>query len=269
MPYKTKLSGIYKIQSISHPERIYIGSAVNIFHRWSIHRLHFAQQKHSSPQFQNHYNKHGLDDLVFSIVATCDRKDLIPEKTPFGKIIWIEQCFIWAYKYKGSNRPFFNASSTAGSPLGTKHSKEYGENISKRQKGIKRPDRIIPVEEHELRSAALVGNTRGMGNKGKKRSDESKEKMRQKKLGSKMPQKTRDAILKGIKARAERLRIEKEELHKNDIPVIKVHGNKGRKRTEEAINNWRKSYHSKPIIISEETKRKRLETKRKNLALKQ
>jgi len=37
MGYKTKITGIYQIQSISHPNRVYIGSALNLFWRWSKH----------------------------------------------------------------------------------------------------------------------------------------------------------------------------------------------------------------------------------------
>ena len=33
----SKFSGVYKIQSICKPERVYIGSAVNIDKRWKEH----------------------------------------------------------------------------------------------------------------------------------------------------------------------------------------------------------------------------------------
>jgi hypothetical protein len=35
--FMEKISSIYQIQSKIKPERIYIGSAVNIKHRWGIH----------------------------------------------------------------------------------------------------------------------------------------------------------------------------------------------------------------------------------------
>jgi group I intron endonuclease len=129
--YKIVFSGIYKIQSKCKPERIYIGSAVNIYNRWSVHRCDLRKGKHSSSAFQRHVNKYGLDDLEFSIIAVCD----VNELNPIDKVVWIEQCFIWAYKHKGMNRPFFNASPTAGSQKGIKYPKEYGEAISARLRG--------------------------------------------------------------------------------------------------------------------------------------
>jgi group I intron endonuclease len=110
------LSGIYKIQSKIHPERCYIGSAVNIRHRWGNHLWHLKKNTHN-PKLQNHYNKYGKDDLVFSILVICNKEELIP----VDGIIWLEQSFIYAY------RPWFNVSSMAGSNLGLRLTKEQCE----------------------------------------------------------------------------------------------------------------------------------------------
>lgn len=47
-----KISSIYQIQSKRKPERIYIGSAVNIKHRWGIHLSDLKLNKHHSIKTQ-------------------------------------------------------------------------------------------------------------------------------------------------------------------------------------------------------------------------
>jgi group I intron endonuclease len=103
-----KISGIYKIHSKIKPERCYIGSAVNISHRWICHLSDLRKNKHHSAKLQRHYNKYGEPDLIFSILLGCEKVDLL--KT--------EQYFIDSYK------PFYNNSETAGSSLGIKRSYE-------------------------------------------------------------------------------------------------------------------------------------------------
>ncbi len=103
-----KVSGIYGIRSISHPERVYIGSAINIRRRFSEHRSKLSLNKHGSPKLQHHYNKYGLNDLIFEIIVKCEKQDLI--KT--------EQVFINLY------RPWFNICITAGNRLGMRHTEK-------------------------------------------------------------------------------------------------------------------------------------------------
>jgi predicted DNA-binding protein (MmcQ/YjbR family) len=55
--------GIYKIQSVIKPERIYIGSAKNIRIRWNIHTSNLKLNRHENKKLQNHYNKYGVNDL--------------------------------------------------------------------------------------------------------------------------------------------------------------------------------------------------------------
>lgn len=50
------ITGIYKIQSIVHPERCYVGSAINITARWKKHLSDLKYNRHNQ-KLQNHYNK--------------------------------------------------------------------------------------------------------------------------------------------------------------------------------------------------------------------
>jgi group I intron endonuclease len=132
------ISGIYQIQSKIKPDRIYIGSAVNVYSRWSSHLGTLKKNKHRNQKLQRHYNKYGESDLQFSILLGCDKEDLI--KT--------EQYFIDSYN------PFFNICKTAGSNLGHFHS-----------------------EESKLKmSLHMIGNKHALGNKvnlGRKQSPET------------------------------------------------------------------------------------------------
>lgn len=161
-----KISGIYQIQSKIKPERVYIGSAVNIQNRWFVHLCDLRKNKHGNSRLQNHYNKYGETDLVFSILTGCDKDALIKN----------EQFFI------DSINPFFNICKSAGSPLGRKHSKETREKISKLKKGIPSKRKgICHSEESKLKmSLSHLGQRKGV-----KFTEEHKAKLREACIGKK------------------------------------------------------------------------------------
>jgi group I intron endonuclease len=142
-----KYSGLYQIQSKIKPERIYIGSAVSIGNRWCCHLHGLRRNKHSNNKLQNHYNKYGESDLQFSVLLSCDKKDLI--KT--------EQFFI------DSLNPWFNICQKANSHLGIKMSEEAKRKMSLAKIGIKLSD------EHRKKISAKGKN--------RKHSDETKRKL--------------------------------------------------------------------------------------------
>jgi group I intron endonuclease len=101
-----KISGIYKIQSKIKPERIYIGSAVDMKSRWSGHKYGLKHQKHGNGRLQNHFNKYGESDLIFIIIEPC-----------FPEFLTVREQY-----YIDTLKPFFNICKVAGSQLGMKHS---------------------------------------------------------------------------------------------------------------------------------------------------
>lgn len=113
------MTGIYKITSKTKPDRVYIGSAANIYNRLATHLTMLKQNKHHSHKLQRHYNKYGKLDLEFSIIICCDKESLITN----------EQFFIDSYK------PYFNECPKAGNSLGYKHTKEGRDAISRGKKG--------------------------------------------------------------------------------------------------------------------------------------
>jgi group I intron endonuclease len=164
MPYKEVIKGIYKIQSKSRPERIYIGSAVNVLRRWSDHRRLLSKNKHHSPILQNHYNKYGLDDLDFEIIESenyIDNKQLLAR----------EQTWIIRFQYNNTWKPFFNVNEVAGNRTGAILSIETLKKMSDSLKGKKWKD-----DEREMRIASMTGV---------RKSDETRKKMSKAQEGNK------------------------------------------------------------------------------------
>lgn len=171
-------SGIYKIQSKIKPERIYIGSAINITKRWSNHLCYLQKNTHHSSILQNHFNKYGIDDLIFTIIEPC-----------FPEFLIIREQY-----YLDKLKPKFNVRFIAESHLGVKHSEETKRKlsiyhtgkthtpetklkISISLKGRKNPHKgyICSDETKKKRSEALKGNKNNLG---RKATDEQKLKMK-------------------------------------------------------------------------------------------
>lgn len=97
-------SGIYKIQSIIHSDKCYVGSAMKMDIRRTEHLRRLKKNRHPNKKLQNHYNKYGELDLQFSALIGCPKEDLIIH----------EQFFIDAIN------PWFNICKRAGNTLGVK-----------------------------------------------------------------------------------------------------------------------------------------------------
>jgi group I intron endonuclease len=113
------MTGIYKIESKIHPDRIYIGSSIDIRRRWENHRYELKKNIHASNKFQNHYNKYGASDLIYTMIESCESNKLIER----------EQYYIDTLK------PFFNNRIIANSQLGIKRSEETKRKLSESRQG--------------------------------------------------------------------------------------------------------------------------------------
>lgn len=152
------MTGIYKIQSISHPNRCYIGSAVNVKSRFRVHKHQLQKNKHHSIKLQRHFNKYGESDLIFILITSCEK----------GQLIELEQWFI------DTNKPYFNNRMIADSNTGIKWTEEAKQRHSINSRGRKCPPR---TEEHRKNiSLSKIGDKNPMfgkepANKGKKRPE--------------------------------------------------------------------------------------------------
>ena len=69
--YQSKLSGIYAIHN-SVNGKCYVGSAVNLDRRWTLHRHHLNTGRHHSSKLQRAWRKHGADAFSFEVLERCD-----------------------------------------------------------------------------------------------------------------------------------------------------------------------------------------------------
>lgn len=144
-----KISGIYQIQSTVHPERIYIGSAVDIDARRRQHLNRLIRDTHHSQKLQRHFNKYGEQDFQFTVLETCIKELLIQHEQHYIDIL----------------NPYFNGCKIAGSLLGFRHTKETRQKYSKAKKGH------IPWNKGKKASDGLrlklskshIGNTSRLG----------------------------------------------------------------------------------------------------------
>lgn len=112
-------SGIYIIKNNINNKQ-YIGSAVNLQKRWINHLGGLRNNVHHNTKLQHSFNKYGEKSFEFIILEKCS-KDILIEK---------EQYYIDTIK------PYYNLNPVAGNRLGTRHSKETREKMSKDRKGL-------------------------------------------------------------------------------------------------------------------------------------
>jgi group I intron endonuclease len=146
-----KASGIYKIQSTAKSDKIYIGSAIDLNKRWNNHISDLRNNKHSNKKLQNHVNKYGLNDLVFTVIEPCLPIFLTTREQ----------------EYIDKLSPVFNLRPYAASNLGIKFSEEHN------------------------RKAGLASIGRIPWNKGIKMSDEYKQKCIDRQTGVRYSEDTR------------------------------------------------------------------------------
>lgn len=218
-----RVSGIYKIQSKIKPERVYIGSAVNVHDRKVRHLWDMKKNVHANSKLQRHYNKYGKDDLHFELILACDESELIEK----------EQFFIDSYN------PYFNLCPIAGNCRGRHMSDATRKKLSEANKG--RPSYIKgkkrpPEEIAKMRGRKWSEESRAkLRESCKKRppiSEETREKMRQSHIGIKLSDEAKAKVSAASKGRT--LSPEtKEALRKANL---------GRKASDETKRKLRESH---------------------------
>lgn len=180
--------GIYQIRNLV-TGRVYIGSSYNLKGRRDCHYSIAKDNKHFNSHLQRSYNKYGKDNFVFEPLLYCEEKDLI----------YYEQKIL---DYKRPNVYNLRLECVETS------------------KGIKRSD-----ETKKKRQNSIVGIFKGINNPmyGKKHSQETIEKIKEKLKGKKQP---REIIEKQIESRKKKV-IERE-LNGMPNPLC------GRKQSEES-----------------------------------
>lgn len=110
MSKRGKFVGIYAIYNMLSG-KYYVGSAIDIFGRWSVHEATLRLGKHHSYKLQASWVKHGEGAFLFEILEFCPKRELTVREQS-----WILR--LSAYK-KG-----YNVQPNARSSLGSRHSEE-------------------------------------------------------------------------------------------------------------------------------------------------
>lgn len=71
---KPKISGIYLIELLNSG-RFYVGSSVDILHRWDCHKSDLIKNSHHSILLQRAWNKYGADNFEFKILELVKNID--------------------------------------------------------------------------------------------------------------------------------------------------------------------------------------------------
>jgi group I intron endonuclease len=148
-------SGIYRIRCVLN-EKIYVGSAVNLMARWSVHRYLLSRGKHNSIHLQRAWDKNGFKAFEFEVLEHVEKSRLLER----------EQCYLdqlMPFGHRG-----YNISPTAGNTHGAKRTPEQIEKMAARFRG----KQLSP--EHRIKISAA--------GKGKRHSEQTKDLMRQKRL---------------------------------------------------------------------------------------
>jgi group I intron endonuclease len=169
-------SGIYAISHIQSG-KLYIGSAVNISKRKSVHVANLRTGKHHSIKLQRAWNKYGEESFEFKTLLVCDKKDLL----------FYEQRLIDGYDVVNAG---YNVCPTAGSCIGVKQTAEDRAKKSAAMKGNKSSIGVKQSPEHIAKRVAA--------HLGRKHSEESRAKMSAAHSGVSLSEAHRAAISKGL-----------------------------------------------------------------------
>lgn len=194
------ISGVYSIHSIIKPERVYVGSAKNIYDRWRRHRGLLKNNKHHSAKLQRHVDKYGEGDLVFSIIEICDISEIRNR----------EGYYISMLSYMDTKKPYFNSNIDPISPLGVSLSEDHKKKISEANKGkrfslgykhtpearkkISDALRLRPVKEETKQKLREKNKGQANWNKGGSISEETKRKISEANTGRVVSDETREKL---------------------------------------------------------------------------
>lgn len=147
------VTGIYSIRNKIN-NKIYIGSAVNLYKRLSLHYYELKKYTHCNRHLQRAWNKYGEENFECIILEYCDRKDkLLREQywidtsnclSPVGYNILSKALDFSGFKHSEKSKKLISLKR-----MGKKHSEET---LSKMRIGRtgKATKRVINIETGEI-----------------------------------------------------------------------------------------------------------------------
>ena len=117
------MRGIYAIIRDGGPA--YVGQAINIRRRWSVHRSELLAGCHRNLYLRRAWKKHGAEQFAFVVVEECSAEDLDAR----------EQFWLDCFREAGA---VYNVGSYADAPMrGRRHGEATRARISAARKGAK------------------------------------------------------------------------------------------------------------------------------------
>ena len=167
-----KTAGIYKIQQLG-TDNCYVGSSSDLRKRRTQHLRDLGRGTHCAKHLQRSWAKYGADAFEFSVIEICEPGEDMKSRLRAREQHWMDAL-----------KPCFNTCPSAESTLGFKMPPEIVERHRQQITGRK----LAPEHAAIVRTLSL----------GLKRSEETKEKLRQAGLRNGMP---RAAIEASVAAR--------------------------------------------------------------------
>ena len=180
-------TGIYEIVNTANGKR-YVGSAVNLYGRFHVHRSMLRKGNHHSRLLQRAWDKHGADNFSFKTLLLCATGDLL----------------LYEQRAIDAMLPEYNIERVAGSALGIKWTPEARARKSAQQ--LASPHFLGRKHSPETKakmSASMRGNT---NTKGKKRDPDAVAKTAAAHTGMKRSAETRARISKALTGKKPRPR---------------------------------------------------------------
>lgn len=166
-----QLPGVYAIKCIPNG-RIYIGSSKNIEVRRKRHLSDLMARRHTSRHMQSSFDKYSADNFLFTVLYFSNIEvERLQQETRFISII--------------SPSILFNSAPVAGTTLGYKHTPETRNLMSAQRTGkpLTNAQKIaLSRSRHGKPKSRLHKQALSVAQTGKRHSDETIEKIRQRKL---------------------------------------------------------------------------------------
>ena len=260
------MMGVYLIQSIVKPERVYVGSASDIEKRWRDHIRELNDGKHSSLQLQYHYDKYGQNDLIFEIIESgeylCKQHLLSREQGWFGH-----------FHYFNKVIPYFNNDPIAGSRLGFHNTEESNKKNSKSHLGKTpwlgkkhKPETIKKLSESKKGNKYCVGRVcspKMMEIFKKPKTEEHKEKLSKSAMGRPSPRKG-VKLSEETKQKLRDINLGKKHTEKTKLKMSDSH--KGKKHNCDSWNKGKINVYSEETIMKMKKARRLYWQRKKQMA---
>lgn len=184
---KNKTSGIYCIENIkTHKKQI--GQSVDIDSRWNSHVNELKRGVHHNDYLQKSWDKYGKDYFKFYILEYCE-KDKLDER----EIYYINFYQTMDRKYGYNLKTGGQASNSLSNETKEKLSKAIKETyLNPERKQIQSTNALKQWSDPDIKEK-ISGKNNGMY--GKHHTEESKQKMREKRIGKPSPMRDKTPVI--------------------------------------------------------------------------